>query len=42
MLALPLGDMSDVDHVHCFDLGGKFLLSPYVRPPDADDLSHII
>ena len=23
--------MSNVDHVHYFDLGGKFLLPPYVR-----------
>ena len=29
--ALPLWDMSDVDHVHCFDLWWKFLLSPHVR-----------
>ena len=28
--ALPLWDMSDVDHVHCFDLRWKFLLSPRV------------
>ena len=29
--ALPLWDMSDIDHVHCFDLRWKFLLSPRVR-----------
>ena len=29
-LALPLWDMSDIDHVHCFDLRWKFLLSPRV------------
>ena len=29
--ALPLGDMSNVYHVHRFDLGRKFLLSPCVR-----------
>ena len=28
--ALPLWDMSDIDHVHCFDLRWKFLLSPRV------------
>ena len=28
---LPLWDMSDIDHVHCFDLRWKFLLSPRVR-----------
>ena len=31
MLALPLRGMSNVNHVHRFDLGVKFLLSPYVR-----------
>ena len=30
MFALPLWDMSDIDHVHCFDLWWKFLLSPRV------------
>ena len=29
-LTLPLRDMSDIDHIQWFDLGGKFLLSPYV------------
>ena len=29
--ALPLWDVSDIDHVHCFDLRWKFLLSPRVR-----------
>ena len=29
--ALPLWDMSGIDHVHCFDLRWKFLLSPRVR-----------
>ena len=29
--ALPFWDMSDIDHVHCFDLRWKFLLSPRVR-----------
>ena len=29
--ALPLWDMSDVDHVRCFDLEWKFLLSPRIR-----------
>ena len=28
--ALPLWDMSDLDHVHYFDLWWKFLLSPRV------------
>ena len=23
--------MGDIDHIHCFDLGGKLLLPPYVR-----------
>ena len=32
-LALPLGDMGDVYHIHRFDFGGKFLLPPSVRPP---------
>ena len=31
VFALPLRDMSDIDHVHCFDLRWKFLLSPRVR-----------
>ena len=30
-LALPLGDVGSVYHVHCFDLRGEFLLSPCVR-----------
>ena len=30
VFALPLWDMSGVNHVHCFDLRWKFLLSPYV------------
>ena len=29
-LALPLGDMCDIYHVHYFYLRGEFLLSPYV------------
>ena len=29
--ALPFWDMSDIDHVRCFDLRWKFLLSPRVR-----------
>ena len=29
--ALPLWDMSDINHVHCFDLWWKFLLSPHIR-----------
>ena len=29
--ALPLWDVSDIDHVHRFDLRWKFLLSPRVR-----------
>ena len=28
---LPLWDMSDIDHVHYFDLRWEFLLSPCVR-----------
>ena len=28
---LPLWDVSHIDHVHCFDLPWKFLLSPSVR-----------
>ena len=32
-LALPLGDMGSVYHVHRFDLRGKLLLSPCVRLP---------
>ena len=32
-LALPLGDMGSVYHVHRFDLGRKLLLSPCVRWP---------
>ena len=31
MLALPLGDVSDIDHIHHFDIGAKFLLPPCVR-----------
>ena len=31
MFALPLWDMSDINHVHRFDLRWKFLLSPRVR-----------
>ena len=31
MLALPLGEMGGVYHVHHFHLGGGFLLSPCVR-----------
>ena len=27
---LPLWDMSDINHVHCFDLRWKFLLSPHI------------
>ena len=27
---LPLKDMSDINHVHCFDLRWKFLLSPHI------------
>ena len=30
-LPLPFGDVSDVDHVHYFHLGGKLLLAPGVR-----------
>ena len=30
-LALPLGDMGSVYHVHRFDLGGQLPLSPCVR-----------
>ena len=29
--ALPLWDMSDINHVHCFNLRWKFFLSPCVR-----------
>ena len=29
--ALPLWDMSDINHIHRFDLRGKFLLFPCVR-----------
>ena len=29
--ALPLWDMSDINHVHCFDLWWEFFLSPCVR-----------
>ena len=29
--ALPLGDMGDIYHVQHFHIGGKLLLSPYVR-----------
>ena len=29
--ALPLWDMSDINHVHCFDLWWKVLLSPCIR-----------
>ena len=32
-LALPLGDVGGVYHVHRFDLRGKLLLSPCVRRP---------
>ena len=32
VLALPLGDVCSIYHVHHFDLGG-LLLSPYVRLP---------
>ena len=28
--ALPLWDMSDINHVHYFDLRWKFLLSPHI------------
>ena len=31
MLALPLGDMCNIYHIHCFYLRGKFLLPPCVR-----------
>ena len=31
MLALPFGDVGDIDHIHRFDLRGKFLLPPCVR-----------
>lgn len=31
MLALPLGDMCNIYHIHCFDLGWKSPLSPSVR-----------
>ena len=30
MLALPFGDVSDIDHNHCFHLGVKLLLTPGV------------
>ena len=29
--ALPLWDVCDINHVHCFDLRWKFLLSPHIR-----------
>ena len=29
--SLPLWDMSCIDHVYCFDLWWKFLLSPRIR-----------
>ena len=29
--ALPLWDVSGINHVHCFDLRLEFLLSPWVR-----------
>ena len=32
-LALPLGDVCSIYHVHRFDLRGKLLLSPCVRWP---------
>ena len=32
-LALPLGDVGSIYHVHHFDLRGKLLLSPCVRLP---------
>ena len=32
-LALPLGDVGGIYHVHRFDLRGKLLLSPCVRLP---------
>ena len=32
-LALPLGDVCSIYHVHCFDLRGKFLLPLSVRLP---------
>ena len=28
--AIPLWDMSDINHVHCFDLRWEFLLSPHI------------
>ena len=31
MFAIPLWDMSDINHVQCFDLWWKFLLSPHIR-----------
>ena len=31
VFAFPLWDMSDINHVHYFDLRWKFLLSPRVR-----------
>ena len=31
MLALPLGDVGSIYHVHRFDLRGKLLLPPCVR-----------
>ena len=30
VFALPFWDMSDINHVHCFDLRWKFLLSPRI------------
>ena len=31
VFALSLWDVSDINHVHCFDLRWKFLLSPRIR-----------